>query len=210
MDEINKSLMLYIEKEIFPIYKNNDSGHEIDHINYVINRCLRFKEQFDDININMLYTIAAFHDLAYRIDKDNHEILSAKIFFENNDMKHFFSDEERIIIKDAIEDHRASKKEEPRNVYGKIISSADRNTDIVSALKRTYSYTVKYYPDFSLEQLIDEGYNHIKDKFGETGYAKVYLKDDEYDQFKKEVNELLYDKNLFAKRYIEVNGILPI
>ena len=40
----------------------------------------------------MLYTIASFHDLAHHIDKDQHEILSAKIFYEDEKIKEFFTE----------------------------------------------------------------------------------------------------------------------
>ena len=34
-------------------------------------------------------------------------------------------------------------------------------------------------------------------KFGENGYAKFFFKDEEYENFLKEIRELLSDKNLF-------------
>lgn len=40
MKEINGQLQQYVEKKIFPIYENNDSGHGIEHIKYVIKRSL--------------------------------------------------------------------------------------------------------------------------------------------------------------------------
>lgn len=43
-------------------------------------------------------------------------------------------------MSEAIEDHRASLEYIPRSIYGKIISSADRNTSIEDILKRTYEY----------------------------------------------------------------------
>ena len=135
MVSINKDLIEYVEKNIFPIYSKNDSGHGIVHIKYVIARSLEFARQFDDIDLDMVYVVAAFHDLAHHIDKDNHEILSAKLFYENEWMKEFFTYEQRKIIKEAIEDHRASLTYEPRSNYGKIVSSADRNTDIIFVLK---------------------------------------------------------------------------
>lgn len=137
MKEINKQLQQYIEEEVFPVYENNDSGHDIKHIEYVIKRSFKFSNQFENIDLNMVYVIATFHDLAHHIDKDNHEILSAKLFYENEMMKEFFTDEQRKIIKEAIEDHRASLEYVPRSNYGKIISSADRNVDIISSLRRT-------------------------------------------------------------------------
>ena len=38
MNKINNELQQYVEERIFPIYVNNDSGHGIDHIMYVIGR----------------------------------------------------------------------------------------------------------------------------------------------------------------------------
>ena len=110
MKEINGQLQQYVEEKIFPIYENNDLGHGIEHIKYVIKRSLEFANQFENIDFNMVYVIASFYDLAHHIDKDNHEILSAKLFYENEKMKEFFTDAQRKIIKEAIEDHRASLK----------------------------------------------------------------------------------------------------
>lgn len=207
MEEINQNLKEYIEKEIFPIYDKNDSGHGINHIKYVINRSLKMANQFDDINLNMVYTIAAFHDLACYIDRENHEKLSADMFYQNDKMKDFFKEEERKIIKEAIIDHRASLEYEPRSNYGKIISSADKNTDVMTALKRTHSYTIKHYPELSLEQIIDRGYHHLNEKIGEHGYAKSYVEDEEYKKFKEELKCLLSDKENFAIKYRKVNNL---
>ncbi len=35
----------------------------------------------------MVYVIASFHDISHHIDKDNHEVLSAKLFYENEKKK---------------------------------------------------------------------------------------------------------------------------
>ncbi len=210
MDEINNQLREYVENNIFPIYDKNDSGHKIEHIQYVIRRSLNFSKQFQNIDLNMVYVIAAFHDLAHHIDKDNHEILSAKLFYENEIMKQFFTDEQRKIIKEAIEDHRASLEYEPRSDYGKIISSADRNIDITSSLRRTHSYTMKYYPNLDLDEIINRAYMHVSKKFGTDGYAKSYCYDRDFEEFKKCADELLKDKYRFAVKYMEVNGIMDI
>ncbi len=202
--------MIYVENNILPIYDKNDSGHRIEHIRYVIKRSLELAEQFDDIDLDMVYVIASFHDIAHHIDKNNHEILSAKLFYENEKMKEFFTDEQRRIIKEAIEDHRASLKYEPRSNYGKIISSADKNTDLASALKRTHAYTVKHYPNLNIDEMINRAYKHISEKFGINGYAKTYCYDKEYDAFKKDVEKLLKNKYGFAIKYMEVNGIMDV
>ena len=204
---MNEKLLEYIENNVFPEYSKNEKGHGIEHIIYVIDRCMRFAEQFDNIDLDMLYTIAAFHDIGHHIDKNNHEILSAKIFYDNDDMKQFFSDEQRIIIKEGIEDHRASSNNIPRSDYGKIISSADRSTDINEFLKRTHSYTMKHQPDLTKDEIVERAYNHTKDKYGKAGYAKNYVIDEEYNNFKNRINELLNDKEKFKQYYKQLNNL---
>ena len=200
MKTINRELKDYIEQQILPIYENNDSGHGIEHIQYVVKRSLRFASQFPNINLDMVYVIASFHDIAHHIDKDNHEVLSAKLFYENEKMKKIFNDDERRIIKEAIEDHRASLEYEPRSDYGKIISSADRTTSIDSVLQRTHSYTTKHYPDLDLFQMVEHSYNHMLKKYGGNGYAKNYCYDEEYEQFKRDVETISKNKWKFAKK----------
>ena len=101
----------------------------------------------------------------------------------------------------AVEDHRASNKKEPRNIYGKIVSSADRNTSVEEMLKRTYSYNKKHYPNLNEKEIIKECYKHIKNKYGKDGYAtkKMYFKDEEYDNYLKKTNELTQNKETFIK-----------
>ena len=204
---LNQELKQYIETQILPEYSKNESGHGIVHIQYVIERCMRFAEQFDNIDLDVLYTIAAFHDIGHYIDKKNHEIISAEIFYYNDDMKQFFTEEERIIIKQGIEDHRASSGSIPRSDYGKIISSADRSTDVNEFLKRTHSYTLKHNPDATIEEMLERAYNHTKDKYGKSGYAKHYVIDEDYDNFKNEIISLINDREIFMQRYIKTNNL---
>ena len=204
---LNSFLIEYIETHVFPEYSKNEQGHRIEHIKYVIERCMKFALQFENIDLNILYTIAAFHDIGHYIDKKNHEKLSAHIFYENDDMKQFFTEEERIIIKEGIEDHRASANSVPRSIYGKIISSADRSTDVNEFLKRTHSYTLKYESSLNQDEIIVRAYNHAKDKYGDAGYAKHYVVDEEYNQFKNIISELLNDKEKFKEYYIKVNKL---
>ena len=204
---INIKLFSYIGNVILPEYSKNEQGHGIEHIKYVIERCLRFAKQFDSLNLNILYTIAAFHDIGHHIDKKNHEKVSAEIFYNNTDMNDFFTLKERIIIKEGIEDHRASSDSIPRSIYGKIISSADRSTDVNEFLKRTHSYTLKYEPNLNQDEIIERAYNHTKEKYGDSGYAKNYVVDDEYNKFKNTILELLNNKENFKKYYINVNSL---
>ena len=154
----------------------------------------------------MVYTIAAYHDIGHHIDAKNHEKVSAEIMSKDENLKKFFNEDQLLIIKEAIEDHRASAKSEPRSIYGRIVSSADRNNTVNDCLRRTYTYGLKLDPKATDEELFERAYNVLVDKFGEDGYAKFYFKDKKYESFLKEIRTLLKDKNKFIetqRKYIE-------
>ena len=151
---INTELKKYIEENIFPIYSKNDEGHNLNHINVVIKRSLNFAKQVPGINIDMVYTIASYHDLGCYIDRKNHEKISADMLLNDNELKKFFSEEEIKIMSEAVCDHRASLEYEPRSIYGKIVSSSDRTTSVDSIIARTHHYTKKHFPEYTLEQIM--------------------------------------------------------
>ena len=204
---INNELQEYIENNIFKEYDKNEKGHGIDHIKYVINRSFELiKENNLDVDSNIVYTVAAYHDIGHHIDSKNHEIVSANIMSRDKVLDKFFNKEELKIIKEAIEDHRASKMDEPRSIYGKIVSSADRNNTIEDCLLRTYTYGKKLHPNATDEELYLRAYDVLIEKFGENGYAKFYFKDQQYEIFLKELRLLLQNKILYIKtqrEYIE-------
>lgn len=202
---INEELEKYIKKKIFPLYLNN-KDHDINHIRYVINRSLKFASSVDDINMDMVYIVASYHDIGDSIDRENHEKVSADILGKDEELRKYFNDFEIQIMKEAILDHRASNNNEPRNIYGKIVSSADRNTDVNDILYRTYEYVLKHRGYLEIDEIINRAYKHIEEKFGKNGYAreKIYFKDEEYDSFLDEIELLLRNKDEFYKRYILV------
>ena len=208
--KINDELQKYIEENIFPSYYKNDLGHNLEHIKYVIKRSMIFAEYCENINYDMVYTIASYHDIGHYIDAKNHEKVSSEMLLKDKNLKKFFNDEEIKIMADAVYDHRASMKGDPRSIYGKIVSSADRNTLLEVPLKRTYAYRLKHTPNNTLENIIEESRMHVINKFGEDGYAneKMYFEDKEYKQFLKDISNLAKDKNKFTLKYIKVNKIV--
>ena len=195
--KVNEDLKKYIEENIFPEYSKNEKAHNLEHIQYVINRSFKFADTCENINDDMVYTIAVYHDIGHHIDSKRHEIISGEIMSKDNHLKKFFSEEQLQIIREAIEDHRASSNHEPRSIYGKIVSTADRNNTVEACLRRSYTYNKKLHPDFSDEQTFEDAYQHLVMKFGENGYAKFFFQDEEYEQFLKEIRTLLSDKKQF-------------
>ena len=147
----------------------------------------------------MVYVIAAYHDIGHHIDAKNHEKVSAEIMSKDENLKRFFSEEKLKIIEEAIEDHRASSKSEPRSIYGKLVSSADRNNTVEQCLERTYTYAKKNEPNLTDVQIYERAYEVLNKKFGYNGYAKFFFKDKQYEAFLKDIRALLEDKEHFCK-----------
>ena len=204
---VNKELKNYIENNIFPEYEKNENGHGIDHIKYVIERSFQLIEENSlDVDPNIMYTIASYHDIGHHIDSKTHEIISADIMSKDKNLSRFFTEDKLTTIREAIEDHRASAKDEPRSIYGRIVSSADRNNRVEDCLRRTYAYGKKLNPDATDEELFMRAYDVLVNKFGEDGYAKFYFKDTQYENFLRELRELLKDKEKYIdtqRKYIE-------
>lgn len=201
-NSIDKSLKEHIEKNVFPVYSKNDEGHNFEHIKYVINRSERLSKDMD-IDRNILYTAVSYHDIGCHIDRETHEIISAQMMMKDEVLKQFFDKEELNTIKEAIEDHRASSESEPRTIYGKILSSADRPVNVEEIIKRAYLYGKRYFSEYSLDDHIDRVYNHFVKKYGiengKEGYAKSWVEDPEFANFKKYSIELSQDKEKFVK-----------
>ena len=198
--ELNEKLVEYIEKKIFPLYDRNEFAHGINHIKTVIRRSLELADGYD-VDFNIVYTVAAYHDLGHFIDRKRHEIISAEMFMKDENIKRWFADEQRMVIKGAIEDHRASCNHVPRTIYGKIVSTADRTiTDIDNTIKRSYTYGKKNYIGLSEEEQFERVYEHLVEKYGENGYAKVYLEDKEFDEAVSKLRQALENREEFIER----------
>ena len=179
---MKEELVKYIENEIFPLYNRNEEGHGINHIKTVIKRSLEIAKNYD-VDLNIVYVVASYHDIGHYIDRNTHEIKSAEIFMNDEKIKKWFTEDQRVIIKEAIEDHRASSDHEPRTIYGKIVSTADRTiANIDESIKRSYSYGKRNYKNLSEEEQIERIYEHFTEKYGKNGYAKVYLEDKVYSK----------------------------
>ena len=178
------------------------------HIEYVVNRSLKFAKQVKDtpIDLNMVYTIAMFHDTGHHIDRKTHELLSSQILLDCKGLTQFFTEEQIKIMAEAVKEHRASSKSNPSTIYGKIVSTADRNNSVEQCLFRSYTTTKKLNPNYSENETFNACYTHLNNKFGVGGYAKFYFEDEEYENFLKEIRILLADKDSFIKdhkKYIE-------
>ena len=208
---IDEKIKEYIEKEIRSQYENNNyGGHGWEHITDVIDRSFELMTKFDlELNPNMVYVIAAYHDIGYKKDPDNHEKVSSEMFLQDEEIKKYFTAKERKIIAEAITDHRASLEYEARSDYGKLVSSADRSYDVSDILKRSIAYQFDRHKNENptMAEVIEYSYKKLSSKYGVGGYAKMYYQDDKYKNFLKEMERLCSNKDEFfrAESYIILN-----
>lgn len=196
----------YIETKILPRY-GELGGHTGDHINYVISRSLRFAEQAPGVNIDMVYIIAAYHDLGRLIDNETHNFESAKMLRNDDFLKAHFSPDEIEMMAEAVEDHRASLGREPRSVYGKIVSSADRDINFENMLSRVFDYTRHIHPEMTEEEVLEEARIHLREKYAKGGYAlkTMYFDDPDFNSTVDAVENATRDFETFSKIMREHN-----
>ena len=176
MDKPNLSaeLINHIEGEILPRYEAFDKAHDCRHAFTVMSNSLRLAQQYD-VDMQMVYTIAAYHDLGLERGREKHHTESARIVREDERLKQFFTAEQIEIIADAVEDHRASNKMPPRTIYGKIVAEADRIIESTTIMRRTIQYGLSHYPTLTGAEHIERAVQHIKEKYGRGGYLKLWI-----------------------------------
>ena len=168
------TLYEYIEQQILPRYAAFDKGHQRDHAESVIQESMVLAEEHG-ADLDMAYTIAAFHDLGLEVDRELHHIHSGEILMADPILPQFFTEEQREIMRDAVEDHRASSKHAPRTIYGAIVAEADRHIDPETILRRALQLGMKQNPNADFEWHFERAYEHMLEKYAEGGYMRLWL-----------------------------------
>ena len=195
--EINKELIKYIEEKIFPIYDTFDKGHDLNHIEAVIERALELAKSIDGINFNIVYASAALHDIGIQVQRKNHALYSGQFVEQNHELGKFFASEEIKIIKEAVEDHSTSRGIEPRSIYGKIVCDADKDNDLETSLLRAYEFTKKYYSDYSEEECIKNVFEQLQLKFGKDGKVRFWINNEKQQEFLNRMRQLANNEEEF-------------
>ncbi len=169
-----QTLKEYIESEIIPRYDNFDGAHRRDHVRSVIGQSQELSRYYD-VNPEILYTAAAYHDLGLCEGREKHHLVSGRIIREDKTLLNWFSVEEIEVIAEAAEDHRASNETPPRSIYGKIIAESDRLIDPETVIRRTVQYGFAHYPQMNREQMWERTLTHLQKKYGYGGYLKLWI-----------------------------------
>lgn len=165
-------LQNYVRQIIIPQYTNFDKAHQIDHVEKVIEESLKLAAHYE-VDYSMVYVIAAYHDLGLYEGREFHHITSGKVLLADETLRRWFTDEQLLQMKEAIEDHRASNKQAPRTIYGMIVAEADRIIDPEVTLRRTVQYGLSHYLEMDKEEQYARFRKHLTEKYAEGGYLEV-------------------------------------
>ena len=171
---IEKELILYVEESILPLYFHFDRAHSTDHVESVIERSLALATHYD-VNLSMVYAIAAYHDIGLPLGREEHHINSARLLREDSRLREWFSEGEIEVMAEAVEDHRASSDHAPRSIYGRIVAEADRLIEGDTVLRRTVQYGLAHYPELSREGHWQRFCAHLDEKYAEGGYLRLWI-----------------------------------
>ena len=200
---LTSELIDYIDAEILPRYDTFDKAHNRKHAITVLVKSVQLAQHYD-VSTAMVYTIAAFHDLGLVEGREHHHTASARIIREDKRLKELFTAEEIEIMADAAEDHRASNSKPPRTIYGKIVAEADRIIDSTTIMTRTIQYGLSHYPELSEEGHIERAVAHIKEKYGEGGYMKLWIPESDNADRLQEFRTLIKDEQQLIVRLQQI------
>ena len=167
-------LVEFVETNILPRYAEFDKAHNLSHAQSVIRRSLQLVPT-TGADINMVYVVAAYHDLGLSGPRAIHHLTSGKILAADARLKRWFSPEQIRLMREAVEDHRASASHSPRSIYGKIVAEADRDLDPTTVIRRTIQFGLSNYAQLDDEQQWQRFMEHMQEKYSASGYIKLWI-----------------------------------
>ena len=195
-----KELERYIEREIIPRYEDFDAAHRTDHVRTVIAQSLELAAHYD-ADADMVYTVAAYHDTGLANGRERHHIDAGRILAADTELRRWFSEEQIAVMRDAVEDHRASSDGEPRTIYGRIVAEADRVIDPETIIRRTVQYGLAHCPELDREEQYARCLAHLQQKYAEGGYLRLWIAESENARRLEELRGVIRDPQRLRKMF---------
>lgn len=204
---VSLDLMEFVEKNILPRYAAFDKAHNLTHINRVISRSLELASKIG-ADADMAYAIAAYHDLGLEGPRAVHHLTSGKILAADQRLQKWFTKEQLKIMKEAVEDHRASTSHTPRSLYGKIVAEADRDLEPSIVFRRTVEYGIDHYPEKNKEEQWQRFLSHMENKYSSHGYIRLWLPNSPNEQNPKRIRELISAPQLLREEFDRIYALV--
>ena len=195
--------MEFVERQILPRYNAFGESHGLRHVTRVIKNSLRLAD-VTGADIDMVYVIAAYHDLGMEGPRAIHHLTSGKILMADARLKKWFNADQLKVMKEAVEDHRASSSRQPRSIYGKIVAEADRDIDVHEIFLRAIQYGKENGPDKTVEGHWERFAQHMDEKYSNNGYIKLWIPNSPNEKALKELRNIIEDKKLLRKAFDDI------
>lgn len=196
-------LMEFVEREILPRYSEFDKAHQLSHAQSVIRNSQEIATRCG-ADIDMCYTIAAYHDLGLSEARAIHHIAGGKILENDVRLRKWFSPQQIRIMKEAIEDHRASASRAPRSLYGKIVAEADRDLAPEHVIRRTIQFSLSNYLEKTKEEHFDRVVDHLNQKYSEHGYIRLWIPNSPNEEKLRELRNIIADPERLRKMFEQI------
>ena len=193
-------LVEFIETQILPQYAQFDRAHNMEHVTRVIRRSLELARR-TGADIDMVYTIAAYHDIGMSGPRAVHHITGGRILAADARLKRWFSQEQITMMREAIEDHRASASRAPRSIYGKIVAEADRDIDPEGVLRRTVQFGLANFPELDKEQQWLRFKEHMDNKYSANGYIRLWIPGSPNEEKLNELRSIIANARLLREKF---------
>lgn len=193
-------LVEFIETKILPQYAQFDRAHNLEHVTRVIRRSLELVRP-TGADINMVYVVAAYHDLGMSGPRAVHHLTGGRMLAQDVRLRRWFSAEQLKIMREAVEDHRASASHAPRSIYGKIVAEADRDIDPEVVMRRTVQFGLSNYPELSREQQWERFGRHMQEKYSVNGYIRLWISGSENERRLNELRNIIAQPALLRKHF---------
>lgn len=201
--QVSLEIMEFVERQILPRYNAFGESHGLRHVTRVIKNSLRLAD-VTGADIDMVYIIAAYHDLGMEGPRAIHHLTSGKILMADARLKKWFNADQLKVMKEAVEDHRASSSRQPRSIYGKIVAEADRDIDVHEIFLRAIQYGKENDPDKTVEEHWERFAQHMDEKYSNNGYIKLWIPNSPNEKALKELRNIIEDKKLLRKAFDDI------
>lgn len=200
---VSLDIMEFVERNILKRYNAFDAAHNMTHVNRVIKASVQLARKMG-ADINMAYVVAAYHDLGLEVERATHHIESGKILRADRRLDKWFSAQQIEIMRQAVEDHRASASRAPRNIYGKIVAEADRDLEPMSVIRRTIQFGLAHYPEKTKEEHWDRFVEHLQQKYSSAGYIKLWIAGSDNEQNLRELRRIINDRQQLRQIFEQI------
>ena len=197
---VDESLKNYIEINVLPLYDGFDAAHQRNHVDMVIAQSLEIAAHLD-VDLNMVYAVAAYHDTGLPAERKTHHLVSGRIVREDMWLRDWFSEEQIETMAQACEDHRASSNHEPRSIYGRIVAEADRFIDPDTIILRTVQYGLANYPELDKEGHWLRTLDHLHEKYAKGGYLRLWFENSPNVARLQTLREVINNEALLREKF---------